>query len=206
MAFEAKKTERIAIQENSNFKKMYGIGEFRVLAVNPTKKELNKIYAKENSSEDVEIEYAGVNENGDKYTRINFILETIGADNGIRSLNFFLEDSDRKNNEGNKYQFLNLQGKTSWAEEESKLPAWFTKKQDGSSIEVKKAKIGEADLYTFLKCWLSQHDWYNNAGFFEIKNILKGNVKEISENINSEIADTILANVVIICNRNACGV
>ena len=40
MAFEAKKTERIAIQENSNFKKMYGIGEFRVPAVNPTIKDL----------------------------------------------------------------------------------------------------------------------------------------------------------------------
>lgn len=191
MAFEIKKLER---QEgNQEFKKMYGIGEFRVLAINPTRQELNKIYQREGKPDDKEIDYLGTTPSGNKYARVNFILETIGADNGIRSVNFFLEDRDVSNKDNTKFEFINQRGMTSWAPNKESLPGWFTK-----DINVlRQAKVGEGILYRFLRAWLSQHNWYQNEDLFDIKQILKGNVKEISSLVGSEYTGTVLAGVVV---------
>jgi hypothetical protein len=58
---------------------------------------------------------------------------------------FFLEDKDRVNKDGTKKQYINNIGTCSWAAEESALPDWF------KGREYRVAKVGEEDLYAFLR-------------------------------------------------------
>lgn len=150
--------------EEVSFPKYIGVGSVNVLAVNPTKVELEEIYGTqlENSPE-----YIGENEievNGEKIkypqVRLDFIIKTVPEkNNGIdlkTKVSFFITKEVRYNKDRNKVQVINKYGETTWLSlEDAKagvIPetlSWF---EHGN---FKPALIGEEELTGFLKAYLN---------------------------------------------------
>lgn len=192
--FKAKKQE-----SNLEGKLSIGFSEFQVIAVNPTREELNNIFGLDKTEE---VSYTGTTQKGDKYARVAFLLKSVD-DNSIKTLSFFLEDKILSNKDETKTCFINLSGLTNWGSSKDTLPEWMTKK------EVKECHKGENTLYEFLRSWLYLHDWNNNEGLFDFKRLMKGDASEISQLINTEISmvnstspSTVVANVVINSRSN----
>lgn len=91
-----------------------GFTAVKVIAVNPTREELNKILGKEDSPEDKPITYAGNDQEGNDRMRILFVLQDEKTDK-IFFHSFNLTNKVRKNKDGDKCQIVNSTCSTSWA-------------------------------------------------------------------------------------------
>ncbi len=103
-------------KEQKEFSKELSVGltAVKVIAINPTREELNKILGKEDSPEDKSITYAGSDQEGHDRMRILFVLKDDKNDK-IFFHSFNLTDKVRKNKEGDKCQIVNSTCSTSWA-------------------------------------------------------------------------------------------
>ena len=154
MAFSAKSSS-----PTTTVKRYTGIAPVKVIAVNPTKAELEKIY---NSSQTTEPEYKAKTAEGIDRIKIDFIVQTDPshpASKGI-SINshliFYLENQPRYNRDKTKVQMINLYGETIWIPVENleakKLPdnqKWF------DATGLRPAYVGEDSLTSFLKAYLN---------------------------------------------------
>jgi hypothetical protein len=174
-------------KEFVDFQKKVGVFEAEVVAVNPDKEELEKLLDR-TFEEDKEIEYLGEKE-GVSTVRIGFYLKEVKTGE-IYNVSFFLENRTRTNKDETKFQFINSVGQTSWAAEEDDLGEWFTKDRD-----VRKAKVGEEELYNFLRNWLSKLDFRDADAVLSLdsKKLFKGNVKDIADQVGSEFTSTVVA-------------
>lgn len=143
----------------ANFKKYIGIANCRVIAVNPTKKELEEIYGNPRDNEPV---YLGVNKETNAPTaRIEFILETVPEKcNGISaktSLNFFLEKSKIVGSQSGKIQVIDRYAQNAWATE-AELASHTIPQYTNGPANIDKdywpAYIGQIQLLDFLKAYL----------------------------------------------------
>lgn len=136
--------------EGASVKRYLGIGVFTVLAVNPTKAELEKIY---DTTLDKEPEYITKEEGVDKL-RIDFILKSVADKcNGhefITKASYFLENKQRVSTKGT-IQVINPYGDFTWLTEDEiaagttpENKAWFVGK-------FRKAYTGEEDLTKFIR-------------------------------------------------------
>ena len=116
--------------ENVNSRVYFtGVTPLKILAINPTKKELEAIYGREMEKEP---EYLSADENNIKKMRIDFICQIHKNDrlkvdlDSIERVSFFIEDKPRIGQESGKYQVINIYGETTWATKEQikegKLP------------------------------------------------------------------------------------
>lgn len=137
------------------YKRYIGVGSTYVLAVNPTKEELEKIEGREITNMP---EYVVDGDNG-KEARVMFILRTDPeTNNGIeitQRLMFTLRNRPAYNRDQTKAQVLDRFGNASWADIETakaggQLPANMRIDQNKYRI----ACEGEADLVAFLKTYL----------------------------------------------------
>lgn len=186
-------------ESGAGFAKYIGVGAFNVLAVNPTKEELSKIYG---SNIEKDIEYLSKDEEtGADQVRIDFIVASnTEKNNGIdlkTKVAFFLKNAPRMNALGTKVQVINAYGETTWVDldlaKKGELPenqAWFEK-------PYRPAFIGEDELTSFLKVFLNipAKSWKDKNGNVKtienksdaearlegIANYFKGNVKELKE-------------------------
>lgn len=175
-------------EELGEFTKKVGIFTANVIAVNPSEKEYKDILGMELKEDSKATEYLGERE-GNTLLRIDFWLENTkknseGEKDRPYKMSFFLEDKVRENKDATKTQYINSIGNCAWAEDESGLPEWFTKR------DYREAYSGEEDLFEFLRSWLNKLDYRDSetALSLEWKKLMKGDVKDIKAQINGEWA------------------
>lgn len=191
-------------KENVEFTKKTGFFEGKVVAINPTKSELEKMLSVEI---DNEIDYTSTEEiEGKEVKRSQIVfwvkdeVEREGS-HGYRSIRFFLKDLDRTNTikpeeEGTKVrkrQYINSIGITTWADSVDNLQDWFKER------DFRVARVGEEELYTFIGSWLNKLDRKDKDTLlaFDWKRLISGNVKELTDQIGGEYDATVVALVTI---------
>lgn len=196
MAF-AKGSESV---EGGNFKRFTGVGICNVVAVNPNKDELEKLYG---TVLDKDPEYVGKDPDGKQQVRLDFIVKTVPEkNNGLEAtskVSFFLKNEPRYNGDKTKMQIIDKYGMTAWATvEEVKNHSIPQYKNGPADIDAgyRPAYGGEEDLVGFLKCYLNipSKSWFDpktserhvikdlslaEAQLDDIKKYFTGDVKEL---------------------------
>jgi hypothetical protein len=188
--------------KEGSFKLYWGVAPVTVLAVNPTKAELGKIFGKEPEKEpvyysQVEVEEGGVKKKKDR-SRIEFIVRNEEL-NLTSRMSFFLEDSYLTTREG-KYGVIDNFGNTAWVTPEEYKAKAIPLSKEGNPLRIandyRLEKRGESELILFIrnllgiknshtyneksKEWTLQADPSKYFCYFEkIEDILKGKVDEI---------------------------
>lgn len=150
--------------EGNVVKKYTGVGSVSVLAVNPDKETLEKLYNTTINDGPSYLSEVKVGPEGDKHTvpqvRIDFIVQTDPEKcNGIdmkTKIPFFITREVRYNRDRSKVQVINKYGETTWLPIENAksgtIPSnlnWF------EPADFRPAYIGEEDLTGFLKAYLN---------------------------------------------------
>ena len=188
--------------ETAEFKKYVGVGSSFVVAVNPTKKELEDIYGRELPNAP---EYLVDGDNG-KEARISFVVKTDPAVcNGIEMANrvmFTLRNTPAYSQDKTKVQVIDKYGNSTWANAEDAKAGKKLLSKEGKELKIdssyRMACVGEAELVSFLKAFLCVGDAFNyvngswvikpNAedfvfGLEHIKDYFTGDFSEIKDAI-----------------------
>jgi len=177
-----------------DFSKKVGLFEANVIAVNPTLEEFKDVLGMELKEDSKAAEYLGETKDGNNYLRVDFWLQRVNNDDKFK-VSFFLEDKERENKDGTKHQYINSVGRCSWAADENDLDEWFTKGRD-----FRIAYTGEEDLYNFMRVWLADLDYRDADTVLQIewKKLMRGNVKDIKDQIDGEWAKSVLSLATVI--------
>lgn len=152
-----------------------GVGAVKVLAVNPSKEEMEKIYGRTIDNDPVYVSETEIEGKKIPSVRISFIVKVVGKkNNGIEfttSHNFFIQRQYRKGNQSSKYQVIDKFGRTAWATpcttenpdgdfkivngkfEVVKIPT-YSNGPANIDIDYRPCFVGEEELTTFLKNYL----------------------------------------------------
>jgi len=203
MAFKGK-----AREQKSDFVREYytGFATLRVVTVNPTRAELNKILGKDEASDEKEeFKYTKTDESGKEKLTVTFWLHNEENDK------YFTQSFDRVYNEprisksGDKVQMINSVCKTTWVPlkvdkngditdepDESLLPEYFTTftSKEGEVLGKKKYRVafrGEEEIANLLRAFISM-DWYDpdTEVLIDTKKFFQENFKEIKDVIFDE--------------------
>lgn len=172
---------------NLEFTKKVGLFEAKVIAINPNAEECKELLGFEPKEDSKALEYLGERD-GNTTLRIDVWLEEVKNKEKFK-VSFFLENKEKDNKDGTKKQYINSVGACSWADDANNLPSWFTAR------EYRVAFVGEEDLYNFMRIWLGELD-YRDAETtlsLEWKKLMKGNVKDLKDQINGEWCTNIVA-------------
>lgn len=202
-------------QESKEFviRRYIGVAPVYILAVNPSKAELEKIYGTQMPNEPTYVGKTTINGVEYPQIRLDFIVKSNAEKcNGIEmtsKVSFFLTKAPWISSAGTKVQMINKYGETFWITlEEAEKMEVSTSKVIYSTEGMRKAYRGEADLVDFLKNFLvipgpTFRD--NNTGEWKpIKNLadaeaqlgrvedyFKGDVSEIREVIGSQLGNQV---------------
>lgn len=137
---------------------MTGLVPMMVVAVNPSKKELEQIYGRDLEKEP---EYISADEAGVKKLRVDFIMKTVINDKLgcneeiIAKVPFFLEDKPAYTSDGSKVYMLNLYGENACIPvEDAKKNTLPDNMQWYNTTKMRPAYRGEIELVLFLKAYL----------------------------------------------------
>ena len=152
-------------KESQEFKKYVGLASSFVVAVNPSKKELEQIYGHELANDP---EYVVDTDKG-KEARVTFIVKTDpNSCNGVEMINramFTLRNAPAYNQEETKVQVIDKYGNTAWAATEDVKAHKKLFSAAGKELKIaddyRMACVGEADLIGFLKPYLVVGDAFN---------------------------------------------
>ena len=174
--------------EDKEFAKKIGLFEARVIAVNPTTEEYADVLGRQLKEDSKATEYLGTSKDGNARLRIDFWLEEVKTQEKFK-LTFFIENKEKENKDLTKKQYINNIGRCTWADSPNNLPTWFKEREN------RVAFVGEEDLYNFLRSWLSNIDFSSKKSTLQLEfnKLIKGNVKELKEQINGEWATNIVA-------------
>ena len=174
--------------EDKEFAKKIGLFEARVIAVNPTTEEYADVLGRQLKEDSKSTEYLGTSKDGNARLRIDFWLEEVKTREKFK-LTFFIENKEKENKDLTKKQYINNIGRCTWADSPNNLPPWFKERENRVSF------VGEEDLYNFLRSWLSNIDFSSKKSTLQLEfnKLIKGNVKELKEQINGEWATNIVA-------------
>jgi hypothetical protein len=177
-----------------DFSKKVGLFEANVIAINPSLEEFKDKLGMDLKEDSKAAEYLGETRDGNNYLRVDFWLQRVNQDEKYK-VSFFLEDKERENKDGTKNQYINSIGMCTWAADENDLPEWFTKGRD-----YRVAYVGEEDFYNFLRTWLSELDYRDAETVLQIewKKLMRGNIKDLRDQVNGEYAKSIVALATVI--------
>lgn len=194
-------------EKRTVFNKYVGVGNFKVLAFNPTREQLNKMLG---SDVEEEIEYT--KEDCEiKIGEESIFCKAVFVDAWLEEqvtktkhkIRFTIYDTPRLTKNGEKYQYINQVGQSSWTDEPENLPEFFThfkvKENDGSFSFVKKdfrkAYRGEEQLIKFLVAWLELSPFMQKNTIFveDTKRFWKGDMTELNALINDFEDTTVMA-------------
>lgn len=180
-----KKKEQV---QQPEFSKKVGLFEANVIAINPSAEEYKDLLNIELKEDSKVVEYLGKSQDGNTTLRVDVWLEDVKSKEKFK-VSFFLEDKERENRDGTKKQYINSVGSCTWADDPNNLADWFT------SRDYRVAFTGEEDLYNFLRTWLGNLDYRDAETTLQIdwKRLMKGNVKDIREQVGGELATTFVA-------------
>lgn len=175
-------------QSTGESSKYVGLMEAKIIAVNPNAEQYKTLLGIELAEDSKATEYLGESKDGNTTLRIDFWMEDNKFNNKFKTT-FFLEDKIRKNKDESKSQFINESGATSWAEDEDGLKPWFVKR------EFRECHSGEGDLYDFIRVWLGGIDYMDadNCVLIDWKKLMRGNVKDLNEQIGGDFSNAFLA-------------
>lgn len=188
MAIEGVRKENV---ELLSFVKRIGLFEAKVIAINPLAEEYKDVIGYDLKDDSKECEYLSVNDAGNTVLRVNVWLEDVKTSEKEQpsryKVTFFLENKERENKDMTKKQYINAIGSCTWADDPNNLQEWF------KATDYRVAYQGEEELYNFKRTWLSQLDYKQNVeGFLtEWKKLMKGNVKDLKEEINGEFCGNV---------------
>jgi hypothetical protein len=187
--------------EEKEFAKKIGLFEARVIAVNPTTEEYSDVLGRQLKEDSKATEYLGTSKDGNARLRLDFWLEEVKTQEKIK-LSFFIENKEKENKDQTKKQYINNIGRCTWADSPNNLPPWFKEREN------RVAFVGEEDLYNFLRSWLSNIDFSSKKSTLQLEfnKLIKGNVKELNEQINGEWATNIVALATVSSKETADGV
>lgn len=179
-------------QKESGKKLYVGLTSVAVVAINPSRKDLNKLLGKEDKDDDQEIDYVDEYD-GTPRIRMSIWLRDQANDN-LYVHSFSILNKECLNKAGDKNQYINSTCTTSWIDEEENLPEWFTKFTDFKTKEVlgdktyRKALQGEESLSTFIRSWLGKLNWNHPDTEVEIntKDLFAGKFKELQSQIEGD--------------------
>lgn len=193
------KTEESS-EASEGFKKYIGVGASKVLAINPTKAELEKIYGREIQNDP---EYT-VERDDVKGTVVDIIVQTdpelCGGVDIINHLRFNLFPTKAFNKDQSKVRVVDNYGNAQWmnVDDANAHKACLTANGDPQKIDkdYRISFVGEVDILDFLRKFLFNKDSFsmpNNVwtkkddaddviiGFEDPKKLLNGSVAEIKE-------------------------
>lgn len=169
----------MAIESNSSKEqvvsvpKFYdGIGNFRVLAVNPTVEQMAKIGIELKN----EVQYTNIEMQGDLKNKIVFIVSN-EKHKIITRVEFVVSPNTRSSASSSKIQFINEYGNTAWADslediKDNEKMAWF------NTETAREAYEGEEKLINFIRAWAN----VGNEGKVFLDNpdkVFNGDVSEL---------------------------
>ena len=188
---------------DNQFKRFYGIGVAKVLAVNPDKETFEKVrgFAPAN-----DLVYVG-EQDGIKYARLDFIVKINAEDNnGIETtgvLQFYIRQRFRFKADHSKIQIIDKYGRTAWATEaevKAKAIPQYANGPANIDIDYRPCYEGEENLTEFLKTYInipSVEKWENKkvvgliddpskaeARLAHIEDYFKGDFSELAEIIS----------------------
>lgn len=173
-------------REQKEFVKKTGFFEGEVVAINPDREKLEKML---NTTLDKDPEYLSKEEkDGKEIVKLNLVAWIKDVKSGeLRNIRFFLKDVEKENRDKTKKQYINNVGMTTWADDPSNLADWFASRPHRVAHE------GEEELYNFAVTWLNKLDTRDAETVlsFDWSKLMKGNVKEISDQIGGEYSGTI---------------
>ncbi len=188
------------IVEGGNRKFYTGVENFKVVAVNPTKEELEALYGREINYEPEYINTQTVSDgDGEReapQVRIDFFLDNEDAETPITTkVSFYVIDTHHKSSTG-KYKVINAFGKDTWfLKEDIQSKTAPSNMQWYSTTGLKVAKRGEVELVSFLADLLNlpwdlskladESDAYAEIEKEHWEQIFKGNFTYLKEVIGS---------------------
>lgn len=183
------------ITENATSTKQLftGLGEFRVIAVNPNSQELREIYNFPEGMEVREPEYTKETEHGTSM-RLDIFCKYAGfleKNPPIVKYTIFVENRDQKNKADDKFCFINNEGRTAWAATIADIEAandLKTEEWQKFNFEgVRKAKIGEVQFFDFIVNLYNANRKSTELCFENFAKLSQGSVKEVKEWLDSAI-------------------
>jgi len=172
-------------KETVDYSKKVGYFEGKVIAINPDREELEEILGTEIKKDP---EYLGESGESNKTLRLSIWVQDLKT-GWKQPINFFLENVDNKISNSGNYQFVNSQGKHTWASSVETLPEWFTR----NGVTVRKAKRGEADVLTFLSAWLKIDRDQDFKIELPWEDLMKGKVKELRDILGTTLPATVIS-------------
>lgn len=179
-------------QTTGTNEKYVGFINGRIVAVNPTRQELNKLLGKEDGEDDKVIDYVGTDKEGNTRVRIVFWLYDTKLDKYFAH-SFNITDKPSINKAGDKKQYINSVSLSTWADSEANLPDFFTKFTDKEKNEIgtktyHEALMGEADLAVVIRNWLGRFDFNDPEGGITLntKALLQGDMSELKAQIDGD--------------------
>lgn len=184
-----------------SFKMYKGMAAFNIVAVNPTKAELEALTGRELENEP---EYVGKTDEGKEQVRVVFYGKTAPdakLNNGIEMLipiSFMLTKDYRVGQTSGKYKIIDKFGRTAWATKEevqSKAIPQYTSGPANISADYRLAWQGEEFLTDFLiqwlnipgpavykdKVWVMKENTDDSEVSLDMAALFKGDVKELKE-------------------------
>lgn len=184
-----------------SFKMYKGMAAFNIVAVNPTKAELEALTGRELENEP---EYVGKTDEGKEQVRVVFYGKTAPdakLNNGIEMLipiSFKLTKDYRVGQTSGKYQIIDKFGRTAWATKEeiqSKAIPQYTSGPANISADYRLAWQGEEFLIDFLiqwlnipspavykdRVWVMKENTDDSEVSLDMAALFKGDVKELKE-------------------------
>ncbi len=187
------------VQERTEYAKKIGWFVGKVLAINPTKEELNVMLGIEDKDDDKEIEYLKVDEEGRDRAIVTVWLEDLKT-GWKQPVRFTLTNKDVISQTSGKTQYINSVGDTNYAHAEEELDEWFKVFTDFKTKAVlgdkswRKAVAGEENLYKFIRSWTSINPFKPDAELiFSTKKLFAGDFSELQEIMGSEFDKDVIA-------------
>ena len=175
-------------RDQKEFVKETGFFEGEVLCINPNRETLEKLLG---IALEKDPEYLS-EDNGVKRLNLRIWVKNV-KDGRLRHIPFFLKDVERENMDKTKKQYINDVGMTAWSDSEENLQDWF------KSRPFRVAHEGEEELYNFAVTWLNKLDTRDaeTVLHFDWSKLMKGNTKEIGDQVNGEYCGTVCPLVTI---------
>lgn len=187
--------------EETSFKLYKGIAALNIVAVNPTKEEIENITGR---TIEKEPEYTGKDDSGNDFVRVTFWGKTnpeAKVNNGINmttSFSFTITKAQRVGSSSGKVQIIDIYGRTAWATKEdiaSKAIPQYSNGPANIDSNYRPACQGEEYLIDFLINWLNipspanykEGKWVMKDDPSEAEvalnlgDLFSGNVKEIKD-------------------------
>ena len=187
--------------EEVSFKLYKGVAAFNIVAVNPTKAEMEKLTGR---TMDKEPEYIGKDDEDNDNIRVTFWAKTspeAKVNNGIEmltSFSYMLTKKQRVGSNSGKVQVIDKYGRTAWATKEdiaSKSIPQYSSGPANIDKDYRPACDGEEYLIDFLIQWLNipgpalykegkwvmKEDPSDSEVSLNLGELFKGNVKELAE-------------------------